>query len=143
MGRFKPVQELGRGVLVREEEELDQGLWECNICTINVNGLLAKGMNKKTDIEITIKEENIDVLLLQETKLSKDVDISETFIEGFVEVRQVREGRGGGGISTYLKNGRGIVSSKGFTNGWMEVLTVTTKETLYANIYKSPGIKVN
>ena len=56
-------------------------------------------MNKKTDIEVTIKEENIDVLLLQETKLSKDVDISETFIEGFVEVRQVREGRGGG-VST-------------------------------------------
>ena len=58
-------------------------------------------------------------------------------------MRQVREGRGGGGVSTYLKNGRGIVSSKGFTNGWMEVLTVTTKDTLYANIYKSPGIKAN
>ena len=52
-------------------------------------------MNKKTEIEITVKEENIDVLLLQETKLSKDVDSSETFIEGFVEIRQVREGRGG------------------------------------------------
>ena len=142
MGGSRPVQELGRGVLVSEEEELDKGLWECNICTINVNGLLAKGMNKKKDIEVTIKEENIDVLLLQETKLSKDVDTSETFIEGFVEVRQVREGRGGGGVSTYLKNRRGIVSSNGFTNGWIEVLTVTTKDTLYVNIYKSPGIKV-
>ena len=62
---------------MREEEEMDKGLWECNICTINVNGLLVKGVDKKTEIEVTMKEENIDVLLLQETKLSKDVDISE------------------------------------------------------------------
>ena len=55
-------------------------------------------------------------------------------------MRQVRQGRGGGGVSTYLKNGIGIVSSKGFTNGWMEVLAVQTNETLYINIYKSPGI---
>ena len=58
-------QSVGRGVqLVEEEEEGDQGLWECNVCSINVNGLLDKGLHKKTDIEITIKEENIDVLLL-------------------------------------------------------------------------------
>ena len=57
-----------------------------------------------------------------------------------MEVRQVREGRGGGGVSTYLKNGIGIVSSKGFTNGWMEVLAVQTNETLYINIYKYPDI---
>ena len=43
-------------------------------------------------------------------------------------------------MSTYLKNGIGIVSSKGFTNGWMEVLAVQTNETLYINIYKSPVI---
>ena len=43
----------------------------------------------------------------------------------------------------YLRKGRGIVGSQGFSNGWMEVLTVTTKETLYANIYRSPGIKAN
>ena len=143
MGGPQSVQDLGRGVLVREEEELDQGLWENNICSINVNGLLAKGLNKKNEVEITVKEENIDVLLLQATKLSKDVDSSETFIEGFVEIRQVREGRGGGGVSTYLRNGRGIIGSQGFSNGWMEVLTVTTKETLYVNIYRSPGIKTN
>ena len=73
MGGSRPVQDLERGVLVREEEEMDKGLWECNICTINVNGLLVKGVDKKTDIEVTMKEENIDVLLLQETILSKDV----------------------------------------------------------------------
>ena len=80
MGGPQSVQNLGRGVLVRGEEELDQGLWENNICSINVNGLLAKGLNKKNEVEITVKEENIDVLLLQETKLSKDVDSSETYI---------------------------------------------------------------
>ena len=128
--------------MVREEEEMDKGLWECNVCTINVNGLLVKGCDKKTDIEVTMREEKIDVLLLQETKLSKDTDVSETFVEGFVEVRTVREGRGGGGVSTYLRNGIGITSSNGFSNGWMEILVVTTKDTLYANVYKSPGISV-
>ena len=128
--------------MVREEEEKDKGLWECNVCTINVNGLLVKGFDKKTDIEVTMREEKIDVLLLQETKLSKDTDVSETFVEGFVEVRLVREGRGGGGVSTYLRNGMGIINSNGFSNGWIEVLAVTTKDTLYANVYKSPGISV-
>ena len=128
--------------MVREEEEMDKGLWECNVCTNNVNGLLVKGCDKKTDIEVTMREEKIDVLLLQETKLSKDVDMSETFMEGFVEVRLVRERRGGGGVSTYLRNGMGIINSNGFTNGWMEVLAVTKKDTLYANVYKSPGISV-
>ena len=61
--------------------------------------------NKITDIEVTLEEEKIDILLLQETKLSKEVEGSETFIEGYVEVRQVRQGRGGGGVSIYLKNG--------------------------------------
>ena len=101
-----------------------------------------KGCDKKTDIEVTVREEKIDVLLLQETKLSKDTDVSETFVEGYVEVRVVREGRGGGGVSTYLRNGIGITSSNGFSNGWMEILVVTTKDTLYANVYKSPGISV-
>ena len=101
-----------------------------------------KGCDKKTDIEVTMREEKMDVLLLQETKLSKDTDMSETFVEGFVEVRLVREGRGGGGVSTYLRNGMGIVNSNGFSNGWIEVLAVTMKDTLYANIYKSPGINV-
>ena len=58
---------------MREEEEMDKGLWECNVCTINVNGLLVKGCDKKTDIEVTMREEKIDVLLLQETKLSKEL----------------------------------------------------------------------
>ena len=116
--------------MVREEEETDIGLWERNICTVNVNSLLVKRGNKITDIEATLEEEKIDILLLQKTKLSKEVDSCETFIEGYVEVRQVRQGRSGGGVSIYLKNGIGIVSSKGFTNGWMEVLTVQTNETL-------------
>ena len=110
--------------MVEEEEEGDQGLWECKVASINVNGLLAKGVHKKTDIEVTVKEEDIDVLLLQETKVTREVDISQTYIEGYTEVRQAREGRGGGGVSTYVKNGRGIVCSKGFSNGYMEVLVV-------------------
>ena len=128
--------------LVKEGDCIDGGLWERNVCSVNVNNLIVKRQNKITEIEVTLEEEKIDILLLQETKLSDEVDGNETFIEGYVEVRQVRVGRGGGGVSIYLKNGIGIVSSKGFSNGWMEVLTVQTMDTMYINIYKSPGIEV-
>ena len=37
--------------VVEEEEEGDLGLWECKDASINVNGLLAKGVHKKTDSE--------------------------------------------------------------------------------------------
>ena len=127
---------------MNDSDNIDSGLWERNLCSININGLLVRGGENKTELEVILKEENIDILLIQETKLVKDTCVSETFIEGYVELRLVREGRGGGGVSTYLRNGVGILGSNGFSNGWMEILTVVTKDTLYANIYKSPAISV-
>ena len=93
MGRISPGSMGRKRELVREEDGMDEGLWERNICSVNINNLLVKRCNKITDIEVTLEKEKIDILLLQETKLSNEVDGSETFIEGFVEVRQVRQGR--------------------------------------------------
>ena len=72
---------------MKEGDCMDGGLWERNVCSVNVNNLLVKRHNKITEIEVTLEEEKIDILLLQETKLSNEVDGNKTFIEGYVEVR--------------------------------------------------------
>jgi exonuclease III len=64
-------------------------------------------VNKKKELELTVTEENLDVIAITETWLNKNVTDEEMSIKGYTLFREDRNDtikRRGGGVAMYIKN---------------------------------------
>ena len=89
----------------------------------------------------TARAEGARVIGLQETHLEETIPLSETYLEGFRELRQCRSGRKKGGVSLYLKDTLSVVKRAGFSNGFVDILVVGVEDldTTFSNVYRSPA----
>ena len=96
-----PVEEKGNegGGLVTNSKSNDPNKYytKTTFASLNIQGLVTSGRQKKETILQFLRSENIEVLALQEHWLTRDHKFPESHLEGFRELRAVRPSRKRGG----------------------------------------------
>ena len=72
--------------------------------SLNIQGLLTSGRQKKEAVLQFLRSEDIEVLALQETWLTSSHKFPESHLEGYRELRATRPSRKRGGASLYISN---------------------------------------
>lgn len=108
---------------------------------LNVNGLLSK----IDFVSILIKDSNLDILALSETKLDGKINDSEINVNGFDLYRLDRD-RHGGGVAVYIRNQFSSIKIRNLLNDqfeslWVKVKPNKGKASYVGVVYRSPSTK--
>ena len=87
-----------------KENDPTKCYYKTTFASLNIQGLLTSGRQKKETVLQFLRSEDIEVLALQETWLTNSHKFPESQLEGFRELRATRPSRKRGGASLYISN---------------------------------------
>ena len=88
----------------------DQNNHNLKILLININSI----QNKTAELNLLTKEQNLDILCIQETKLTSKNKTPH--IDNMTASRKDRQGKSGGGLVTYIRNNIPFTDTKILSN---------------------------
>ena len=103
-------------------------------------------LNKLDELELYIKDENLDIVGVTETWLTEEILTSEVSIDGYTLVRRDRKDLiklRGGGVAIYVKNDINVLERDDLNNQlfpetvWCE-LVLKGEKTLLGVLYRVP-----
>ena len=124
---------------------VDNKCWRSTtFASINIQGLLSEGKQKKEELLQFARLENVGVLAVQETWLSKSHKLPESQLESYKEIWSVRPTRKRGGSSIYISHEFTVLKQETFSNEHCGVAMARLKvlNCQCLSLYRPPGAPV-
>ena len=116
-----------------------------SVAHLNINGLMVEG--RMDQFQFVMEKEPFDIIGISESKLNNTISDEEIMLNGYSTIRKDRLGRGGGGVTIYIKDSINYVERPDLVpmdieGVCAEVILSNAKHILILTIYRPPDLPV-